>query len=134
MYRRSLLLVLCVVGCAKLSPDSARVELTRDSSEDVASKSATSLERLLRTPPEPVLEILHGESIQRFPVSSAEDLASDGRRFVLFVDKSNQTAWIEVSGGIADHLNKTYGPWPLTNRVVQEFLKNLSPDLSPRPE
>jgi len=89
------------------------------------------LDRLLKTPTDPAHTISNNDSVQSFSVRSPEDLASDGRRYVLRVDQLNQTAWIEVSGGIADHLTGTFGPWPLENSQVQQLLKTHKVDSKP---
>lgn len=61
-------------------------------------------------------------SVETFSIDSPEELAADGRRFSLSIDASSEQAWLSVSGGIANHIEESYGPWPLTNPDVQRLL------------
>lgn len=120
--------VLCTVGCFSPWSEHDAGALTGLSSTSETAETESPLDRLLKTPADPSCSMSKSQSVAFYPLSSVQDLAADGPRYILYVDSVNQIAWIGVSGGIGNHLSETLGPWPLENRDVQQLLNTLDPD------
>ncbi len=117
-------LLLCLAGCA--SGDQEQTSLTAQFEETV-SKSLpmlACLHRLLDTPvaADAAIPQTLPDSVE---IPTPEDLAQDGRRYTLHIDRKSQLAWISIDGGIGDHLHDTAGPWPLTNPHVENLIALL---------
>ena len=124
MQRSLLIPVLCAVGCFRPPPDYRANGFADLSSPTISAAAESSLYRLLKTPADPAHAISSGHAVQAIPIRSMQALASDAARYTLYIDQPNHTAWIDVSGGIADHLNETIGPWPLENLDVQQLIQS----------
>ncbi len=127
MGKLTLGFLLCLAGCAPARNDPA--SLTTNSSEAVAEPSPrlVRLRRLLDTPATSNLA-RPTESVGKIvalPVPTPEEWANDGRKYTLQIDREAEIAWITVSGGIADHIRETAGPWRLSHPDVVALMAEL---------
>jgi len=117
-------LLLCLAGCA--SGDHEQASLTAPNEEAVSKPSPVlaCLHRLLDTPVAADASILQSphDDVEIVAIATPEDLANDGRRHTLHIDRESQLAWISIDGGIADNLHNTTGPWPLTDPHVENLI------------
>ena len=127
MARLALFGALCVIGCAKPRPEPVSLSSGAATSPNPSPVVAT-MQQLMAVPTEPSLAIpsVVTDAIQSYHIPTPEDLAADGRRYSLHLDPSSDLAWITVSGGIADHIRETFGPWPASNDEVQLLVGHLS--------
>ncbi|TWU11536.1 hypothetical protein CA54_03430 [Symmachiella macrocystis] len=121
-------LLLCLAGCA--SGDQEQTSLTAQFEETV-SKSLpmlACLHRLLDTPvaADAGIPQTPPDSLEILAIPTPEDLAQDGCRYTLHIDRAAQRAWVKTDGGIADHLHETTGPWPLMNADVKALMAELA--------
>ena len=127
MTRLAYMAAICAFGCVSPRSEPAASSFNSDSSSQ-SSDVAAAVERLIATPAEQSLAIpsVVDGSTRAIHIPTYEDLASDGRRLTLHVDSVSDVAWIEVSGGIADHIHESFGPWSASHRDVQLLIEKLT--------
>jgi hypothetical protein len=127
MTRLLFLFALLVVGCTRLRPEP--VSLSNDARPSVESSSIADCVRgLMSSPVDQSLSIPADFTSANlvYPIPTPQDLASDGCSHTLHVDSASGTAWIAVSGGIADHIHETSGPWRASHPDVRQLIRLVS--------